>query len=855
MEIKDRLRTYEPIFKEYTVVKPIGKGAFSIVFEVQKAAYPNQKAALKFIPLNMDDVREIDRYKQEIEILKSLPKNDNIASGKNFGLQKHPDKKGVDLLILMELFDSNIEKLIKDKNYIFTEDEIINIGISMCGALEAIHEAGIIHRDIKPENILISSAGDYKLADFGIAKKSFSAITSSSRGTPIYAAPEVIRMERIDHKCDIYSLGLMMYVLLNQKRFPFEPENATISQLEDALGKRVRGEEFPMPATIPKKYPKLVDAIIKAIQYDSSHRHENATQMKATLEELLKTANRSDIIESNKNDNFVRAKESSWDDLSTENIWDVDLMEDESFDDSKKKYSTLRETERIKNEAPESHSAPVFIPSEERKISSLTKLVAVMGIMFLLAFVVGAFVLVRAVREDETPVSQQSEPITEIDIENIEAQVQAALDHGAAQSEEITSLPFTTEMIVVSDADNEIVNIRSGVGMNYDALRVLPNRSSVMSNGVIRADNEGIDWEYVRFDGTEGWVAKSFLRRPGDVPPLPSLDSPDAPALRVEQPPPVADQQPPAVNQPPPVINQQPPVVNQPPPLAANQQPPAASTLSIEAKLAHIRNVWDDARRGQQNGTYHRSVIANGITRYSSGANCIVEVVNGTDNVRYSRTYLFQHGQLLFAFWEGNDAQRFYFNNNRMFRWIDTPPNGQRVIYDNRHDLHAYNRWENTVFNDINRLGLSSPPAANQPPASNQLPPPTSAANIEANLAHIRNVWDNARSGQQNGTFHRSVVANGITRYSSGANSIVEVVNGTGNIRYSRTYLFQNGQLLFAFWEGNDAQRFYFNSQRMFRWIDTPPSGQRVIYDNRQDLAAYNNWERSVFEDIRLLGL
>jgi serine/threonine protein kinase len=391
MTVLERIKTYEPIFNEYRIIKEIGTGNFSVVFEVFKTATLPNKSALKVIPLNNDDINEMGKFKQEVDILKQLPKHENIVNGEKFDIRMHPDTNGVDLLILMELFESNIQHVMKKKDYIFTENEVIKIGISLCNALEVIHGVGIIHRDIKPENVLISSAGEYKLADFGIAKKSFSAITSSSRGTPIYAAPEVIRMERINPRCDIYSLGLMMYVLLNGNRFPFEPENATGSQLEAALGKRVRGDEMPKPSTETVKYPYLAETILKAIHHNPLHRYENATAMKEVLLLLLKINNGLE------NENaLVPLLNLPQDDDKNKTIR---LTERATTDD------ILRSTERATSDPPKRNQpVPVEAPPTQtpttqtkphKKPPNLTKAVVILSVALVLVIASGIFMLVR----------------------------------------------------------------------------------------------------------------------------------------------------------------------------------------------------------------------------------------------------------------------------------------------------------------------------------------------------------------------------------------------------------------------------------------------------------------------------
>ena len=93
----------------------------------------------------------------------------------------------------------------------------------MCSALELCRENNIIHRDIKPQNIFVSRYGVFKLGDFGVAKASTIRTSADKVGTYSYMAPEVYKGKGYDDRVDIYSLGMVLYWLLNERRGPFLP--------------------------------------------------------------------------------------------------------------------------------------------------------------------------------------------------------------------------------------------------------------------------------------------------------------------------------------------------------------------------------------------------------------------------------------------------------------------------------------------------------------------------------------------------------------------------------------------------------------------------------------------------------
>ena len=103
-----------------------------------------------------------------------------------------------------------------------TEKEVIKLGMDLSKALEYCRKLKIIHRDIKPENIFVSRFGDFKLGDFGIAREQAHTVGNmSKKGTYSYMAPEIYKGEKYDSSIDIYSLGIVLYELLNQNRLPF----------------------------------------------------------------------------------------------------------------------------------------------------------------------------------------------------------------------------------------------------------------------------------------------------------------------------------------------------------------------------------------------------------------------------------------------------------------------------------------------------------------------------------------------------------------------------------------------------------------------------------------------------------
>jgi len=175
--------------------------------------------------------------------------------------------------------------------------DIIRLGIDICKALELCQRYNIIHRDIKPENIFISDNRDYKLGDFGIAR-TIERTTSglSKKGTYSYMAPEVYAGREYGFSVDTYSLGLVLYRMLNKNRGPFlpqPPEAITFSSREQALARRMSGEALPRPFY---GEGRLGEIVLKACAFDPKDRYSSPQQLRQELEAILYTQTDAAVI-------------------------------------------------------------------------------------------------------------------------------------------------------------------------------------------------------------------------------------------------------------------------------------------------------------------------------------------------------------------------------------------------------------------------------------------------------------------------------------------------------------------------------------------------------------------------------
>lgn len=303
-------KKYEPIFGAWYIADKIGEGSFGQVYIIERRELGvTYRAALKAItiPQNpsekesmaMDGMskKDITRYYRgivqdianEFTLMAKLKGTSNIVSYEDHTLIEHEDGIGWDILIRMELLTPLYTHISNTK---LTMRDIINFGVDMCNALELCEKNNIIHRDIKPENIFISSNGDYKLGDFGVARTMEESVSGlSKKGTYMYMAPEVYRGEKYGRTVDIYSLGIVMYKLLNNNRVPFMPpypNPITYTDKKSALEKRITGEKIPAPQNGSKELNAIV---LKACEYNPNDRYQTAGEMKTALQPLLSGIN------------------------------------------------------------------------------------------------------------------------------------------------------------------------------------------------------------------------------------------------------------------------------------------------------------------------------------------------------------------------------------------------------------------------------------------------------------------------------------------------------------------------------------------------------------------------------------
>ena len=288
---------------DWKIVKYLGGGAYGKVYEIERnISGMQERAALKIVsrPKDESEIEEDDKngydhesivakyteilqdYIQEYKLMKELQGQSNIVSCDDFALEKNPNGIGGKIYIRMELL-TPLQKVTKER--LLSEEEVIKLGKDICKALILCENRNIIHRDIKPDNVMISSFGDYKLGDFGVSKVMGHTTAGTMTGTEGYIAPEVLHMEKYGKEVDIYSLGIVMYWLLNNRRMPFIEATGklTPSKVNEASLRRYQGEKIPAPYNGSAELKQIV---LKACEYRPKDRYTSAQGMYDALDSL-----------------------------------------------------------------------------------------------------------------------------------------------------------------------------------------------------------------------------------------------------------------------------------------------------------------------------------------------------------------------------------------------------------------------------------------------------------------------------------------------------------------------------------------------------------------------------------------
>lgn len=273
------------IFHNWIVKDIIGAGNFGTVYEIEREEFGRiYRAAAKVIVITKESVEETIK---ECDLMEQMKGDSHIVSYEDHYVEQSADGKEWIIYIRMELLKPLL-KFIAEQGGILEEREVVRLGMDICQGLETCQKFHVLHKDIKLENIFVSDTGHYKLGDFGISKvMKQSKLNQYLEGTRLYMAPEALQGKKYDVRADVYSLGLVLYRLLNHNRAPFMPsypQEVSKQDKESALKKRLEGAEIPLPCNAGED---LGNIIKKACNYNPDKRFQVPQEMYEALETIL----------------------------------------------------------------------------------------------------------------------------------------------------------------------------------------------------------------------------------------------------------------------------------------------------------------------------------------------------------------------------------------------------------------------------------------------------------------------------------------------------------------------------------------------------------------------------------------
>jgi len=502
MNIKD----FSPLWDSWEIGEILGQGTYGTVYKLTKEEFGKEYySAVKHIsiPMNQQQTRELQfegivtkeeiaayyervmlKLCEEIKTCYELKGNSYIVSYEDHKIIPKEDSIGYDIFIKMELLTPLPIKL-KERD--MTSVETAKLGVDLCCALETLQQKRIIHRDIKPSNLFIGDNGNYKLGDFGVARELNKTLSGLSlKGTYRYMPPEVLKGESVNFTADIYSLGLVMYTLLNNNRPPFAPNPPQTVSYEDserANSLRMQGKKLLPPANAD---PELANIILKACEYQPANRWKDAKTFRKHLEKYIES-------KENKNEEAVS-------------------------------YNYVENDQIVENQIPEQIENNQVVPKTRKRARLIKILLIILLLPIVLFAVFFAVLLINAepidmeYYEPEQPGVTVAQPLatqvttTESPTVTTESVSKNPYEEAEKDGTEIPSSFFdevVTGKILTEKADS-FINFRRGPSKERNAFSKIKNGEEIEVIGYDDSDEAEI-WLFVKYKDKFGWVSGKYV--------------------------------------------------------------------------------------------------------------------------------------------------------------------------------------------------------------------------------------------------------------------------------------------------------------------------------------------------------
>jgi serine/threonine protein kinase/tetratricopeptide (TPR) repeat protein/TolB-like protein len=270
--------TFEPgssFGVRYRIESLLGQGGMGAVYKAYDIEL-DRTVALKLVrPELASSAETMQRFKQEL-LLASQISHQNILRIYDLG-----DSDGIKFITMAFVDGCDLSGLI-EKTGRLPLDRVLNFTTQLCAALDAAHTEGVVHRDLKPQNILIDRADKLYVSDFGLAKSLAPEAATMTRtgqllGTPRYMSPEQVEGKEVDHRSDLYSLGLILFEMFTAE-VPFRGDSAL-----QIMFQRVTAAPKDPRTLCPDLPDYLANIILKCLERDPANRYQSAGEILADL--------------------------------------------------------------------------------------------------------------------------------------------------------------------------------------------------------------------------------------------------------------------------------------------------------------------------------------------------------------------------------------------------------------------------------------------------------------------------------------------------------------------------------------------------------------------------------------------